>query len=134
MPKRINMLPAGHFAVGASIGYLVNICIYVIRRGRTTFRHLFWMPVSIILCGFWAFGPDWIRFVKKMFHLPYAYSIEAHRPGWPDLFFFHGFLDSRYPGRGTIIGLAVIIFIFASLIAIYLLEIRRLLKIIGKDL
>lgn len=127
------MLPIGHFAVGSSAAFIVNLAIYAARRCRTTFRHLVIMPISIVCCGLWAFGPDWIRMLAMLFHLPYTYSGEAHRPGWPDIFFFHGYLDTNFARKGTIIGLAVTIFIFSSLIAIYLLEIRRLLRRLKKS-
>ena len=126
------MLPNGHFAVGASSAFVVNFAIYAVRRFRTIFRHLILMAVTTIFCGFWAFGPDWGRFFFNFFHLPYTYSPEAHKPGWPDIFFFHGYLDTNFPKRGTIVGLAVIIFIFSALIVIYLIEIRRLLNILRR--
>ena len=122
------MVPVGHFAVGAGCSFLANLVVYVARRGRTTYRHLVLMPVSMILGGFWAFGPDWMRLFKYLLGRPYAYSSEAHRPGWPDIFFFHGVLDTRYPGSGTIVGLAAIVLIFSAIILIYLLEIKRLSK------
>ncbi|MEW6378203.1 MAG: hypothetical protein AB1611_01215 [bacterium] len=126
------MLPSGHFAVGASFAFLANLTVYRIRHYRTTFRHLVVMPVSILFCGFWAFGPDWLRLFCAVLHLPYAYSAEAHQPGWPDIFFFHGFLDAHFSRRGTMLGLVIIIFIFTSLMAIYLLEIWRLRKALKK--
>jgi hypothetical protein len=122
------MLPSGHFAAGASVAFFINLAIYKARHYRTTFGHLVWMPVSILFCGLWAFGPDWIRFFKNLLHLPYVYSPEAHQPGWPDIFFFHGFLDTYFPRQGTILGLVVILGIFTSLITIYLLEIRWLMR------
>lgn len=124
----MEVLPSGHFAVGASVAFFINLAIYKARHCRTTFRHLVWMPASILFCGLWAFGPDWIRFFKNLLRLPYGYSAEAHQPGWPDIFFFHGFLDTYFPRQGTIVGLMIIIGIFASLIIIYLLEIRWLLR------
>jgi len=126
------MQPVGHFATGASFAFLVNMLIYLGRKGRTTFRHLMLMPVTIILCGFWAFGPDWSRFFIHLFGLPYTYSHEAHHPGWPDIFFFHGLLDSRFAGRGAMIGLLAVIVMFLTLIIIYLAEIKRLLKLCTK--
>jgi hypothetical protein len=122
------MVPVGHFAAGASCAFFVNILIYIKRKGQTTFRHLVWMPVSMVMAGFWAFGPDWLRLLKYLLHRKLAYSNEAHHPGWPDIFFFHGIFDTRYPGSGTIVGLAVTILIFSALILIYLLEIKKLGK------
>ena len=127
------MQPVGHFAIGGSFAFLVNMLVYLGRGGRTTFRHLVLMPVTIILSGFWAFGPDWARFFTHLLHLPYAYSQEAHRPGWPDIFFFHGILDDRFAGRGAMMGLLAVIFMFLTLMVIYLLEIRRLLKTCRKN-
>ncbi len=122
------MLPIGHFACGAGVAFLVNILLYLLRRCKTTFRHLLWMPISIVLAGFWAFGPDWVRLFKYLLGQPYAYSSEAHKPGWPDIFFFHGYLDKYFPDRGTIVGLATLILIFLATNLLLLREINRLRK------
>ena len=123
------MLPAGHFAVGMSIPFAISMGVYLKNRGRVTFRYLVWTPLSMFLGGIWALGPDWYRYLAILLRKPWAYSPEAHQPGWTDIFFFHGHLD-LLGHTGAVIGPSSILLMFATLIFIYLRKIKELMDLI----
>jgi len=84
----------------------------------------------MLLCGLWAMGPDIPRFFAYIFRLKYSYNTEAHQPGWPDIFFFHGTLDKHKRG-GSLPATIIIVFMFACLFYMYIkyiIELRNEIK------
>ena len=121
------MLPAAHFSVGMIPPFLVSAAIYIKRKGKVTFRYLIWTPIAMFLGGVWALGPDWCRYIAILLRKNYRYSSEAHQPGWPDIFFFHGRLDLA-GHTGAVLGTVAILFMFSCLIFVYLKQIWSLMR------
>ncbi len=110
------MLPPAHFAVGMAPPFAICAAIYLARRGTVTTRFLVVAPLAMVAGGVWATGPDIPRFFRGE---PFPYRAEWHRPGWPDIFFFHGTLDASGRG-GSLWGTVAILLMFSCLIVVYI--------------
>ena len=121
------MLPPAHIAAGMAPPFAVSAAVYLVRRGRVSARFLTAVPLWMLAGGVWAVVPDMPRLVLRLAGRQYGWSAEWHRPGWPDIFFFHGTLDSTGRG-GSLWGTAAILFMFVCLVVVYLREIHRLTR------
>lgn len=123
--------PQVHVAIGMGVFFLVALFFYPFYREKNLgkVRWVYLLPLFVLVGGFLSVIPD-IPELSQDFPSIFepAGIYREDKPAWNkpvfNVFFFHPWLDARFPERYDNLGLFLVVLVFNGLSVFYCLDYR----------